>query len=193
MNHKRIQKELSAYLDDELTLGMQARIEAHLRFCGECREMLSAFQKNRRRLAALVHPAPPIKDAVMTQLRTQTATSHADEFSRFGWIAAAFRRATNGLTDCIKASRGTKYWLFRPLTASATGILTLGLLFGFLYLYPKNVPYEDTLDIYFGLHTEQLSENPLKSNVGLPFSTVPVTTMDTGDDTELFRELYLGN
>ncbi len=193
MNHKRIQNQLSAYLDDELTPVMQAQVEEHLLVCSECRDMLSAFQKNRRQFASLVHPAPPIKDAVMAHIRAQTAPAATDGFSRFEWLTGSLRRTARYLIDCTKAACGTRPWYFRPLTAGATGVLTLALLLGFLYFYPTTPHYEDALDVYFGIHTEQISGNPLKSNVGMPLISTPVSTLDTVDDTELFLDLYLGD
>ena len=39
MNHQKIQQELSAYLDNELSPSRHKQIEAHLRSCGECSDM----------------------------------------------------------------------------------------------------------------------------------------------------------
>ena len=72
MNHKRIQDNLSAYLDNELTPRRHKQVETHLRFCQECSDMLSAFQQNRQRVADLSHPAPStLKDTVMAEIHTQ--------------------------------------------------------------------------------------------------------------------------
>ena len=72
MNHKRIQDELSAYLDNELTPSRHEQVEAHLRSCEECSGMLSAFQQNRQMVADLAHPVPStLKDAVMAKIHTQ--------------------------------------------------------------------------------------------------------------------------
>ena len=51
MSHNRIQKQLSAYLDDQLNPESRARVEAHLDTCDECVEILSNFQQNRQAIA----------------------------------------------------------------------------------------------------------------------------------------------
>ena len=58
MNHQQVQDELSAYLDNELAPTVCKQVEAHLRSCDECSDMLSAFQENRQRVADTVQPVP---------------------------------------------------------------------------------------------------------------------------------------
>ena len=86
-------------------------------------------------------------------------------------------------------------WFFRPVTAGATGILTLALILGALYFYPNGAQYEDSLDLYFELHAEQV-DNPLKSNIGSPISTtliVETASAEIADDTEAVLDLYFEN
>ena len=183
MNHQRIQKELSAYLDDELSPEMQEQVAAHLRVCEECRGMLSTFQRNRRHVAALAHPVPPIKNTVMAQIRVQAAQPPLTVSQRIGIL---FRDAAHAL----QSLKGTKRWFFRPITAGASAVLSLALIMGFLYLYPTGTHYEEALDFYFGIHTEQLSDSPLSSNAGIPLGSDMTSSIGPVDDAELF-ELYL--
>ena len=185
--HTQFQDELSAYLDDELAPATRQRIEAHLHSCSECSEMLSVFQENRSRIKALEHPAPSsIENAVMTKIRQQAAQVHEEGPTRTGWIPDIGR----WLPDFGR-------WFLRPVTAGATGMLTLILILGALYFYPNGAQYDETLDLYFGLYTEQLEDNPLKSNVVRPIDPTPVdgdnAITGTVDDTELFLDLYLEN
>ena len=66
---------------------------------------------------------------------------------------------------------------------------------GALYFYnPTGSQYEETLDFYFGLHTEQLVDNTYDANVGMSFSTTAsedALSTEATDDTELFLNLYL--
>ena len=182
--HTQFQDELSAYLDNELAPAEHQRIEAHLHACNECTEMLSALRENRERIKSLEHPAPSsIHDTVMAKIRQQTADVHVDEATPTRWLPDIGR----WLPDLGR-------WFFRPLTAGATGILTLALILGALYFYPNGAQYtqyDDTLDFYFELHAEQV-DNPLKSNVGLisTTSTVEPSSTETTDDTETVLDLY---
>jgi len=184
--HMQFQDELSAHLDNELAPAMQERIEAHLRSCSECSDMLSAFRENRERIKGCEHPAPvSIQDTVMATIRQQAAEvqaqapAHTPRLPVIGQWLSDFGR-----------------WFSRPLTAGATGFFMFALILGFLYLYPSTPEYDETLDFYFGLHTEQLADNPLKSNIGGPLSQTSAedsSFTETVDDTELFLDLYLEN
>lgn len=247
MNHQRIQKELSAYLDNELPLAMRERVEAHLRSCNECSEMLSAFQKNRQMIADLLHSVPStLKGAVMAKIHTQ----FQDELSAYldNELAPAMReRVETHLHSCDECSetlavfqqnreriRGLEHrapasiqhavmaqirqqsaaasveksthllqlpdiagwlldfgrWFMRPVTAGATGILTLALILGALYFYPTTSQYEEVLDYYFGLHTEQLTDNTLSLNGSI---TQPEESSEPNGDTDLFFDIHLEN
>ena len=182
--HTQFQDELSAYLDNELAPAECQRVEAHLHSCSECTDMLSALRENRERIKSLEHPAPAsIHNTVMAKIRQQTADVRVEASTPTRWLPDIGR----WLPDLGR-------WFFRPVTAGATGILTLALILGALYFYPNGTQYtqyDDTLDFYFELHAEQV-DNPLKSNVGLisTTSTVEPSSTETTDDTETFLDLY---
>ena len=104
MNHKHIQNELSAYIDNELSPNRHKEVEAHLRSCEACAEMLSVFQKNRQMVADLSHPAPStLKDAVMAKIHTQ----FQDELSAYldnELAPAAHQRLEAHLHTCNECS-----------------------------------------------------------------------------------------
>ena len=185
--HTQIQDELSAYLDNELAPAEHQRIEAHLHTCRECSDILVAFRENREQIKTLAHPAPSsIHDGVMAKIHQQTAETPVEAPTRTGW-----------LPDIGRWMPDLGRWFFRPVTAGATGILTLALILGALYFYPNGTQYEETqtLDFYFELHAEQV-DNPLKSNVGRPISTaltVEPASTETANDTETFVDLYFEN
>ena len=178
--HEQIQDELSAYLDDELAPDTRTRIESHLRTCAECSDMLAAFQQNREQIRRLEHRAPAsIQHAVITQIRQQTAQASVEKPTRTlqlpdigGWLLDFGR------------------WFFRPVTAGATGVLTLALILGALYFYPSGSQYEETLDYYFGLHTQQLTDNPLSLNGSI---TQSEESSEPNGDTDLFLDLHIEN
>ena len=184
--HAEFQDELSAYLDNELAPAMRERVETHIHACNACTEMLTAFRQNRSLIRNLEQPAPAsLKTAVMAKIREQAAKKDSARSPQIGW-----------LPNLVRWIPDFGRWFSRPVTAGATGILTLALILGALYFYPTGTQYEQTLDFYFGLHTEQLADNPLESNIGISFSTTPSEEpLSTGtvDDTELFLDLYLEN
>ena len=183
MNHQRIQNELSAYLDDELSPAKHEQVAAHLRGCAECQQMFKAFQRNRRRIAGIKRPVPPIKDAVMARIREGEVLQPVPVPQRLGILIRDAALALQSL-------KGTMHWFFRPITAGAGAVLTLALIVGCLYLYPTGTHYEEALDFYFGIHAEQVSGSPLRSNVGTPLSSDTTGSIATVDAAELF-ELYL--
>ena len=178
--HEQIQDELSAYLDDELALDTRTRVEAHLRTCNECSDMLAAFQQNREQIKGLEHRAPAsIQHVVMAQIRQQAAETSVEKSTRTlqlpdigGWLLDFGR------------------WFLRPVTAGATGILMLVLILGTLYFYPSGSQYEETLNYYFGLHTEQLTNNPLSLNESI---TQIEESSEPNGDTDLFLDLHIEN
>lgn len=180
--HAEFQDELSAYLDNELAPAMRERIETHLHVCNECADVLSAFRENRERIKTLEHPAPAsIHDAVMAKIHQQATDAGVAESAPSKWLPDIGR----WLPDLGR-------WFFRPVTAGATGVLTLALILGALYFYPNNVQYEEPIDFYFELHAEQV-DNPLKSNVGRPISTtstVEPSSTETAGDAETVLDLY---
>ncbi len=183
--HLQLQDELSAYLDNALAPAARQRIETHLHTCSECSDMLTAFRENRERIKTLAHPAPAsLHNAVMAKIGQQAAETRVEKSPSPRWVPDIGR----WLPDLGR-------WFFRPVTAGATGLLTLALILGALYFYPNGTHYEDTLDFYFELHAEQV-DNPLKSNVGRPInpiSTVESASTETADDTETFLDLYFEN
>ncbi len=179
--HMQFQDELSAYLDNELAAAEHQRIEAHLRTCSECSGMLLTFEENRERIRELKHPvSASMQDAVMATIHRQATEVRAQEPAHTPW-----------LPDIGKWLPDLGRWFFRPVTARITAVLTLALILGALYFQPNTSQYDETFDFYFGLHTEQLTDNPLKSNVGRSFDEESSFIEPIDDTEELFLDLYL--
>ena len=181
--HAEFQDELSAYIDNELAPATRKRMETHLHACSECSDMVSAFRENRARVKQLEHPAPAaLKDAVMAKIHEQAAVADVEKSDRASWFP-----------DIGKWLPDLGRWFFRPVTAGATAVLTLALILGALYFQPNTPQHAETLDFYFGLHTEQLTDNPLKSNVGRSFGEESSLIEPIDNTEELFLDLYLEN
>jgi hypothetical protein len=171
MKHQHFQKHLSAYLDNELEPVLHEKVNVHVRYCQECADMLADFKENQRLIAELVHPAPSMKNVVLAKIR-ETELAPREKF------LSIFRR-----------------WLFRPFTVGATAFSTFCFIVAFFFYTHTHNPapqYDELLDFYFELHTEEVANNPLKSNVATPISN-PDTYEDIGEDTEILLNLYLGD
>lgn len=169
MKHQRIQKQLSAYLDNELAPAMHKQVDDHLQDCQECADMLADFKQNRQQISQLVHPAPSMKNAVLAMIRETESTPQNK-------LLAIFKR-----------------WIFRPFTVGATAFSTVCFVVAFfIFTYSPAPQYDELLDFYFGVHTEEVTNNPLKSNVATPLSNPTTFTEDMNEDTETLLNLYLG-
>ena len=147
MKHQKIQNQLSAYFDNELTPQERRMVDKHLLDCQECTEMLEDFQHNQQRISDLIHPAPSMKNAVLAKIH-ETETSNR-----------------KGPLSIIRQ------WVFRPFTVGATAFSTICLIIALFYVNPTpNPQYDELLEYYFGFQTEEISNNPLKSNVVVPLS-----------------------
>ena len=181
--HTEFQDELSAYVDNELAPALRDRMETHLQTCSECSDMVSAFRENRERVRQLERPAPAsIKDGVLAKIREQAGAADVEKPAPTPW-----------LPDIGKWLPDLGRWFFRPVTAGATAVLTLALILGALYFQPNTSQYDETLDFYYGLHTEQLTDNPLKSIVGRSFGEESSFVEPIDNTEELFLDLYLEN
>ena len=170
MKHQHIQKQLSAYLDNELAPAMHKKVDDHLHGCQECADMLADFKQNQQQIAQLVHPAPSMKNAVLAKIREAEAAPQKK-------LLPIFRR-----------------WVFRPFTVGATAFSTVCIIVAFfIFTYSPAPQYDELLDFYFGVHTEEVANNPLKSNVATPLSNPTTFTEDIGEDTETLLNLYLGD
>ncbi len=172
MKHQHFQKHLSAYLDNELEPVLHEKVNVHVRYCQECADMLADFKENQRLIAELVHPAPSMKNTVLAMIRDTEAALRKN-------FLQTIRR-----------------WVFRPFTVGATAFSTVCFIVAFFFHAHTHNPapqYDELLDFYFGLHTEEVANNPLKSNVATPLSNPETYTEEIGEDTEILLNRYLGD
>ena len=177
-NHTRIQNQLSAYLDDELSPEQRMSIKAHLSECHECAEILADFQQNRQSIGALTHEAPPIADIVLPQL--------ADR----GPVRQKFFPSFSELWD----------WVSRPAISGVGALAMVGLVVALVYFNLMMPGSQDTytadpLDFYLAVHTEDTAYNPLHSYAVTDALGTDTNTSDTTteDNTDLLLEVHLGD
>lgn len=165
MKHKRIQKQLSAYLDDELSPREFKQIETHLQTCDECAALLSDLSRNAQWMAELRQPAP---SGIWESIRTQIDTERQEEPKR-DWYRS----------------------LFRPIPVGAMALAAC-LLFALVYLRPPPQAVENPLDIYLSAHTEYAAHNLLPSDAFVdPFTTEDEPAPPVSDDTDASLNAYL--
>lgn len=177
-NHDRIQNQLSAYLDNELSPEKRTIVEAHLGECPECTQVLADFQRNRRWIGALTHEAPPIADLVLPQLSDR------------GPVRQKFFPSFGELWN----------WLSRPAISGVGALAMVGLVVALVYfnlMMPgANDTYTaDPLDFYLTVHTEDAAYNPLRSYTVTDSFVVDTNIPDTAteDNTDLLLEVHLGD
>ena len=168
MKHHKIQNQLSAYLDNELKPEARRMVEKHLIDCQECKEMLENFQHNRQQISDLIHPAPSMKYTVLAMIHEAETTKR------------------KGLLSVIKQ------WVFRPFTVGATAFSTICLIIALFYVNPSpNPQYDELLEYYFGFQTEEISNNPLKSNVVVPLSNQTIDSEEIIEDSDALFNFFL--
>lgn len=172
MSHNSIQKQLSAYLDDQLNPESRARVEAHLDTCDECVEILSDFQQNRQSISALRHEAPPIAELVLPQLSDR------------GPVRRRFLPSIEEIRE----------WFFRPVMGGTFAVVSACLLFALVY-FNLTPPSDDSLDLYLSEHTQYSVYYSTQSDdaTGSIDSNGAPSTINVEDDTNLYLEVYLGD
>ena len=173
MSHNRIQKQLTAYMDDELSPENRARVESHLNTCDECVEMLSDFEQNRQAIGTLNHEAPPIAELVLPQLPNR------------GPVRRSF----------LPNAEEVRQWFFRPVMGGTFAVISACLLFALVYfnLTPTS---DDSLDLYFSEHTQHSVYYSSEQSDGATDSLDSNTTISptsVEDDTSFLLEVYLGD
>ena len=168
MNHRYTQNQLSAYLDGELSLDARAAIGRHLRTCDSCVGMLADFRRNRQRISALAHQAPPIVHPVLAERPERRPGPRKFRFS----------------FDSLR----------RPAAGVVTALAAACFILAVINLSPIQ-PEEDSLDLYFTVHAEHSTYNPLQSQAagGLSLSNAKTAAATVADETDFLLEVYLGD
>lgn len=84
---------LSPYLDGELDAAEQARLDAHLPTCADCREMLAGLRAVLADLKELPEPAPTPQDSWALRAAIRRARSPMRRWQRVSWAAGAVAAA----------------------------------------------------------------------------------------------------
>lgn len=170
MKHRRIQKLLSAYIDDELTQQEREAVKVHVHTCGECAEVLSELNQNSQRIADLRQPAPPgIWEAVQEQIVSRQQTK-----------------------DRSRSRHIRRRWIFRPVPAVAGTIVLACLVLGLIYFSPTQNYHDDPIDLYVAIHTDYGMDNfgGQYTVVNQPFE---ITDTEFQEETEIYLDAHFGD
>jgi hypothetical protein len=182
MRHNQIQKQLSAYLDNELSLREKAQVEIHLRACDACAKILADLKRNSEWFASLRQPA---SSGIWEAVQEKIADANP---------GAVKQRLMLDFSEFLRQ------WFSRPVTAGVGALVTLGLVLAFIYLNLPSQPAEDPLDFYLMAHTGYTTHNPLRFQGVNPFvatanpdaQSADAITEDSQTPLDSYLDAYFG-
>lgn len=147
MLHNRIKKQLSAYLDDELSSSQRKRMEKHLSKCEECSELLDELREISEGVASLRQEASEdLWFGINANLETVPSEVQRDSTQGRIWRLERV------------------YSIMKPLAAAAVIVIVLLSTFFILtsvYEQPKTTSQNTPIDIYLTAHTQSYSQKIL--------------------------------
>ncbi|MBM3240228.1 zf-HC2 domain-containing protein [Candidatus Poribacteria bacterium] len=183
MIHNQIQKQLSAYLDDELSPCQRRRLEKHLVVCEECSLLLQELRETSDSIASLRQTAPEdLWFAINTKLEGISSGSRRS--------LAAERRWTWGQI----------YPITKPVIAAIGIVLVVCTIFirVFLHKLSEISPEYTQMDVYLTAHTQYYSQKMLTPDFVLNGEQQNADTatenQQSTDSSELdfYLSVYLG-
>jgi hypothetical protein len=146
MIHNRIQKQLSAYLDDELSPRQRRRVEKHLVVCEECSLILQELRETSNSIASLRQTAPEdLWFAINAKLEGISSGSRRSLVAERRW------------------TWGRIYPIMKPVTVAIGIALVVCALCIWTSLHkPAEISPEYTqMDVYLTAHTQYYSQKML--------------------------------
>ena len=185
MLHKRIQKQLSAYLDDELSQRRRQRVEKHIQICGECSLLLAELRETSDSVASLRQTAPEdLWFALNARLESISPDSQNSFATRRRWTWERL------------------YPIVKPAAATIGIALIVGVIFIQIFLHkPSEVSSEYTqMDVYLTAHTQYYSQKILapESAINLEQQDIDTTSTeqeqqsDYSSELDFYLSVYLG-
>jgi anti-sigma factor RsiW len=156
MNHRYWSKNLSAYLDHEISEPKRRKLESHLAECDICQTNLAVWKKihELRNLEPILTPEPVVWQSIARSIRNDRLQPlHIWEDERI-----------------LK-------WLPNPAPALATAMLVLFIVFAAQPFLTAAEKTEVTVDKYLTSNTELSSTNGLDI-------LIPTTTTNNSQNTE---------
>jgi predicted anti-sigma-YlaC factor YlaD len=183
--HNQIQKQLSAYLDDELSLCQRRRVEKHLLICEECSALLQEIRETSDSIASLRQTAPEdLWYAINAKLEGISSGSRRSLVAERRW------------------TWGQIYPITKPVIVAIGIVLVVCTIFLRVFLHkPAEISPEYTqMDVYLTAHTQYYSQKMLTPDFVLNGEQQNANTATTEqsqqstDSSELdfYLSVYLG-
>lgn len=186
MLHNRIKKQLSAYLDGELSSRQRKQVEKHLSKCEECSVLLEELREVSESVASLRQEAPEeLWFAINANLETVSSDSQRPLVTdkRWNWERI--------------------YPVMKPLAAAATIVIVLFSAFFIwtsLHEQPKTISQDTPMDVYLTAHTQSYSRKMLAPEPVLDLVETQVNTQSNqqeqqteySSDVDFYLSVYMG-
>ena len=164
-NHQIIQRQLSAYLDNELEFSETIQVEKHLDNCDQCRRVLTDFQTQQNLISNLRHDVPV---DIWSQIQGQIGEPVDEKISPPLW---------------------RRLWLPIP-TAGLVAVLVIGIIF----LFPTSEdPVFDPINNYLLAHAKYTMDYPALDGMSLDETAVSSTATSEAEpfeDTDVLLSAY---
>ena len=198
MLHKRIQKQLSAYLDNELSQRRRQRVENHLQICEECSSLLAELRETSDSVASLRQTAS--EDLCFAlNARSESSTPASQTPLETGW-RGAWERIYPIVKPAVTGIKIPAYGIKIP------AYIVIALIVGFIsfqiFLHkPSEVSSEYTqMDVYLTAHTQYYSQKMLAPDEVINLEQQDIDTTSTeqnqqsdyGSELDFYLSVYLG-
>jgi len=185
MLHYQIQKQLSAYLDDELSPRRRQRVKEHLETCEECSLLLQELQETSKTFASSRQTAP------------------ADL-----WFA--INTKLDGISsDSVRSIATNRWWTWEriyPIVKPVATTIGIALVVGTILIQvfldkPSGIDSEYTqMDVYLTAHTQYYSQKMLTPDSVVDWeqqngdieSTQQEQQTDDNSEIDFYLSVYLG-
>ena len=183
--HNRMQKQLSAYLDDELSPRQRQRVEKHLRICEECSLLLQELRETSDSIASLRRMASEdLWFAINAKLDGISSNSQRSLATGRRWTWERI------------------YPIIRPAAVTIGIALVICSIFIQIFLNkPSEISPEYTqMDAYLTAHTEYYSQQMLATDSVIDWERQNADTESTEQNQEsnynseldFYLSVYLG-
>ena len=170
MNRKKIQRQLSAYLDRELNEEEKLAVERYLSGCQESAETFENLQRNSQLMSKLRQPTPSgIWEGVQSRIEEENKGSWKSRFTM--------------------PVRG---WFLHPIPVVSMVVLITVFALSLFILDVDQNSLEDPLDFYLIAHSEQTAVFWLMGEDSSSQESSVDTNFVVSDDSQVYLDTYFG-
>ncbi|MEC7868581.1 MAG: zf-HC2 domain-containing protein [Candidatus Poribacteria bacterium] len=170
MNRKKMQRQLSVYLDHELNEAEQLTVEKHLSGCQESAETFENLQQNSQLMSGLRQPTPSgIWEGVQSRIEEENKGSWKSRFTM--------------------PVRG---WFLHPIPVASMVVLITVFAFSLFILDVDQNSLEDPLDFYLIAHSEQTTGFWLMGEDSSSQESSVDANFTVSDESQAYLDTYFG-